>query len=350
MGQRWIVILIISFIAIAYFISISGYKGAQGDVKIGSRRVLKIFHAGSLVPPLSKLEEIYESENPGVDIQREAAGSVVSIRKITELGRKADILASADYSIISKYMYPVHVDWNIQFARNEIVIAYTNRSLYASEIDDNNWYIILKRDNVRFGFSNPNDDPCGYRTMFVIALSDIYYNKSIFSELIERNTAIKMDKICSTICRYHITVPNTYKIDPNREKILMRSMEVELSSALETGAIDYFFIYRSIAVEHNFRFISLPDDVNLGSKELGELYSRVSLSQANGKNIIAKPILYGITIVKDADNYDDSVNFIKLVISERGLSVFREYGLLPYITVDEDEIDKIPVELIEYVG
>ena len=39
-----------------------------------------------------------------------------------------------------------------------------------------------------------------------------------------------------------VHVPASEEISPNTSKIMLRSMEVELSSALETGEIDYFYI------------------------------------------------------------------------------------------------------------
>ena len=57
-----------------------------------------IFHAGSLSVPLKQMEKAYEEQNPGIDIRLEGAGSVACARKITDLNRECDIMASADYT------------------------------------------------------------------------------------------------------------------------------------------------------------------------------------------------------------------------------------------------------------
>jgi molybdate/tungstate transport system substrate-binding protein len=156
-----------------------------------SETVLTIFHAGSLTVPMEKLEYRFEAQYPNVDVQREAAGSANSIRKITELDKEADILASADYNLIPSMMMPEFADWYITFAKNQIVIAYTNESAYSNEINKDNWYEILRRPDVTFGFSNPNDDPCGYRSQMVTQLAELHYkDDNIYDDLMGAHTAM----------------------------------------------------------------------------------------------------------------------------------------------------------------
>ena len=65
-----------------------------------------IFHAGSLTVPLAKMEKHFEAANPGIDILREAGGSTKMARMISEDGKPADIMASADYKVIDKTLIP----------------------------------------------------------------------------------------------------------------------------------------------------------------------------------------------------------------------------------------------------
>ncbi len=90
-----------------------------------SKEKVIIFHAGSLTVPLAKIEKDFEAANPGIDILREAGGSTKMARMITELGKPADIMASADYKVIDKTLIPAMADWNIRFATNQLVLCYT---------------------------------------------------------------------------------------------------------------------------------------------------------------------------------------------------------------------------------
>ena len=119
---------------------------------------LIIFHAGSLSVPFKQMKEKFEKENPGVEIFLESAGSVKCARKITDLNKPCDIMASADYKIIDQLLIPAYAQWNIQFATNEMAIVYHGASKYSEEINRDNWYEKLLREDVIFGRSDPNSD------------------------------------------------------------------------------------------------------------------------------------------------------------------------------------------------
>ena len=284
---------------------------------------LKIFHAGSLAVPFSKYEENYEKENPNIDIQREPAGSVTCIRKITDLNKKADILASADYSLIPSMMMPKYADWYVMFAKNEIVIAYTNKSKYKDEINSNNWYEIFQKPNVKFGFSNPNDDPCGYRSQMVMKLADIYYNKDIYNKLLLDESNIKVEKDENG---YTILVPK--EITLNTNKIIMRSKETDLLGPLEVGAYDYLFIYKSVAEQHHLNYVELPEELNLGAYDKEEYYKQVKLKLlSKNKTLVAKPIVYGLTVPKNAPHKEEGLKFVKYMLEHP--ETLKEVGQPP---------------------
>ncbi|MEO2117430.1 MAG: tungstate ABC transporter substrate-binding protein WtpA [Methanocaldococcus sp.] len=273
--------------------------------------VLKIFHAGSLSVPFEEYEKMFEKEHPNVDVQREPAGSVKCVRKITDLGKKADILASADYSLIPQMMMPNYSDWYVMFARNEIVLAYTDKSKYKNEITSENWYKILQRDDVKIGFSNPNDDPCGYRTQMVLLLSELYYkNSTIYDNLVLKHSNIKVEENNGT---YLILVPKDLYVDTN--KLFVRSKETDLLAPLEAGVFDYLFIYKSVANQHNLKYIELPKETNLGYYEYADTYKKVALKiTAKNKTIVAKPIVYGLTVPTNAPHKKEAIKFVKFVL------------------------------------
>jgi len=136
---------------------------------------LTIFHAGSLSVPFREVSALFEQRHPGVTIKAEAAGSRDCARKISDLGRSCDVFGSADYKVVENLLMPEHADFNIRFATNEMAIVYTPKSNRADEINLTNWYNILLGDDVTFGRSDPNSDPCGYRTVMVFQLAQKHY-------------------------------------------------------------------------------------------------------------------------------------------------------------------------------
>ncbi len=269
-----------------------------------AEKKLIVFHAGSLSVPFEILEKEF-SKAKGVDFQDEASGSVMAVRKVVDLGRRADVVAVADYSLIPQLMVPKYADFYVLFASNEMVIAFTNESKYADEINSSNWFEILARKDVRFGFSNPNMDPCGYRALMVMKLADYYYGRPVFEELLG-NTNLKVENGT-------IIVPEKLEVG---EKIVVRPKETDLLGVLESGAVDYIFIYRSVAEQHHLRYVELPKEINLGDFRLKDFYSKVKVRiGSTGKIIVAKPIVYGITVPKNAPHERLALEFLRFVLT-----------------------------------
>lgn len=290
---------------------------------------LKVIAAGSLLAPFAEAEKEFESSHPGVDVQVEGHGSIQVIRQITDLHRKADVVAVADETLIPDLMYRKmegsdknYTDWYLPFATNEMVIAYTNKSRYHDEISPDNWYVVLDRPDVRVGFSNPMLDASGYRALMVVQLAeDQYGDPGLFERLIARHfpsTVVASASPGGTV----ITLPEIMR--PSDEKVVVRDGSIYLLSLLEAGGIDYAFEYRSVAEGMGMPFITLPGPINLGSAEFAGSYRNVSVVlgfprfSSIGRERIGRPIVYGMTIPVTADNPDLGQEFIDYVRQESG--------------------------------
>ncbi len=304
---------------------------------------LIVFHAGSLTKPMQKFAKMFEHKY-GVKVYCEAAGSAATIRKVVDLHRKADVVASADYSLIPKMMYQKYANWTILFARNEIVIVYTNKSRYSNEINSSNWYKILEKPDVRIGFSNPNDDPCGYRAQMVMELASLYYGKPIYHRLVEENSNMRFVDENGT---YVLKMPPTTELKINTSKIKMRSMEMSLIGLLQSGDVDYVFLYKSVAKQFGLKYVELPPQIDLGSKKYEKFYSKVEVVLANGKAIRGKPIIYGLTIPKNAPHKKLAIDFVEMVL--KNPNVFKELGQTPIVPALVDNYNNLPPQLKQLV-
>ena len=284
---------------------------------------LVVFHAGSLSVPFQQLEKEfleYAEENLGyrVTFQDEASGSVAAVRKVTDLGKNADVVGVADYTLIPQLMMPDYTDFYVLFATNEIVIAFTEHSKYAEEMKAHpeRWYEILAREDVSFGFSDPNQDPCGYRSVMVMKLADYYYDKPVFETLVEKNTNIYFNGSA-------VVVPKDIQIKSDR--VVIRPKETDLTGLVESGSLDYFFIYKSVAEQHSLSYITLPDEINLRDFNRADFYGKVSVYIGSTSKVIqAKPIVYGVTVPKDAPNRELGMEFLRFMLGENGRWVFQE--------------------------
>jgi molybdate/tungstate transport system substrate-binding protein len=289
---------------------------------IFAKEKIIIFHAGSLSVPFMEIEKEFEHQYPQYDVIREAAGSRECARKITDIGKKSDVMASADYEVINNLLIPGYAKFNAQFAVNEMVLAYTKHSRFSDTINSKNWPEILLRKNVKTGHSNPNLDPCGYRAVLAVKLAEKYYNIPNFYD---------------NLMGYGESYENG---EEKRTHITVRPKETDLLALLEIGAIDYFFIYRSVAQQHNLRFLELPPEVSLKEANLNKLYHNVSFKISGKKpgQFITKygtPMVYGITIVEHDKsmpvNRNGAISFVKFVLSENGQKIMAENGQPPII-------------------
>ena len=303
---------------------------------------VSVFHAGSLAQPFQAVEKNFEAANKNTDVQLEAAGSVDTIRKVTELGKQADVIGSADYRLIPQMMYPDYADWYIVFATNEIVLCYTDKSKYADEINADNWYEILQKPDVLWAFGSPNIDPCGYRTVMTIKLADLAYNKSVFNNLLAAHTAITIKEENGV---YTITTPEA--LNPDTKYVTIRDKSEDLVSMTIAGGIDYAFEYRSVAEQNKLKYVELPPLINLKDVRYEETYAKVKVKISNGTIQTAAPIAYGITVPKNAVNKDLGIKYVEQVINENGQKIFRDMGQPP--TVPALGSGNIPEQLKKYV-
>lgn len=305
-------------------------------------KTISVFHAGSLAQPFQAVEKNFETANKNVDAQLEAAGSVDTIRKVTELGKQADVIGSADYKLIPQMMYPDYADWYIVFATNEIVLCYTDKSKYANEINADNWYEIIQKPEVIWGFGNPNIDPCGYRTVMTIKLADLAYNKPVFDQLLVAHTSITVKEENGI---YKITTPESLNSDT--KYVTIRDKSEDLVSMTIAGGIDYAFEYRSVAEQNKLKYVELPPSINLKDVKYDSTYAKIHVTISNGKTQIAAPIAYGITVPKNAQNKELGIKYAEQVINESGQKIFRDMGQPP--TVPALGSGNVPEQLKKYV-
>ncbi len=284
-----------------------------------------VFHAGSLSVPLKQLAGEYEKKNPGVKILLEPAGSLVCARKITELKKPCDIIASADYFVIDELLIPDYTTWGIRFATNEIVIAFQEKSKYSGEIDSVNWMDILLREDVSYGRSDPDSDPCGYRSVLAFKLAEKHYGRKGLAESLL-----------------------------TKDRDFIRPKEVDLVALVEANAVDYMFQYKSVAIQHDLKYIELPDAINLGDPLKNAVYNSVSIDVAGSTpgsrmTVTGEYINYSLSVLSNSVNRDGAVDFVSYVLSREGMDIFRNNGQDPIIPLSTGQPDLIPDELQKYL-
>jgi molybdate/tungstate transport system substrate-binding protein len=292
-----IIAVIFLFVPVIFFYSCSHSS---------KKETLIVFHAGSLAVPFKAVADSFMKENPNVVIQAESSGSLDAARKISDLKKPCDFLAVSDYKVIDKLLIPLYAKENILFATNEMVIAYTTESRKSDSINSTNWFRILLEEDIAVGRSDPDADPCGYRSIFVYQLAGIHYQ-----------------------------IPGLSEQLTNKKNTLIRPKEVDLLALLETGNVDYILIYKSVAIQHNLKYLVLPNEINLGSPELESFYNKsyaiVSGSMPDMKTSInGTPVKYSYCIPLNAPNPDLAVLFANfLTDTAKGGRILKKNGMIP---------------------
>lgn len=328
---------------------------------------LTISHAGSLKVPFEQLKTEFEKYHPTVDIVLESGGSAEIISRAIaqeQAGESPpDIIASADYALIPERLYEDgYADWYIAFARNKMVLCYCDDAPGSEDMASGrcSWYDVLRNDAVSYGHSDPDADPCGYRTLLVIQLAQKYYHDEA------ADFGLTSDPNADGL--YDVLIPGTEhergrtggisEARPGGSEEIVSKKSVDLIVALETGDLDYAFEYRSVAVQHKLNFIEFDDHINL-SKTNMELPGVEDFYKEASVEIMkmpgppptyaakrGKPIVYGITIPLHAENKDLAVEFIKLLLSETGRNIVGAESGQPFIEpIICDHPEKLPALL-----
>ena len=267
-----------------------------------SADALVLFNAGSLARPLRAAADSF-THGTGIRVEQENAGSLETARKLTDLHRIPDIVGSADYQVFPHLLMPKAVSWYVRFARNRMVLMYTPKSKYATEIDSLNWWKILERPGVQTGRSDPSLDPNGYRSIIVMRLAELFYKQPGLADSLVANSSA------------HV----------------IRPKEVDLMGLLQAGEIDYAWSYESVAQAAKLPYVTLPRAIDLSDPADSAQYALASVripgnTPRDTVELRGEPILYGFSVPREAPHRALAERFAAFLLSSDGRRILaREH-------------------------
>lgn len=264
---------------------------------------LVVAHAGSLAAPLRAALDSF-SASTGTSIATISAGSVELARRVTELRDVPDVIALADEEVFPKLLMPEHVRWYVTFASNRMVVAEAPRARHARDFDSLAWWRVLSRRGVEVGRSDPTLDPAGYRALMVLQLAERTYAVPGLAD--------------SVLAR-----------SPSRN---VRPKSSDLIALLQTGALDYAFVYQSSARNAGLRWLELPAAMNLGDDSSAAIYATASVripGRTRGDTVVVTgaPIRYALSVPVAAENATSAEALVVFLITRRGRAILRASGL-----------------------
>jgi molybdate/tungstate transport system substrate-binding protein len=306
---------------------------------------LIIYHAGSISTALKAVEELY-TQQTGIKVQDVAGGSVSLARQVTGGRRSCDLYAGADYQVIDQMMKPSgFATFSFRIAGGAMVLAYTTESKQAGTIaapggtfnpPDTipeaaaDWYLQLTQPGVTMAGSHPFLDPGAYRADMIFQLAEARYG-----------------------------VPNLYND-------LLTHYRIATAPGGLGKTIDYQFTYEHSAratakadKTGTYRYVRLPDEVNLGAPGLNSLYAKrsvtipglVAAETSTAVSIPASRVTWGITLLNAAPNRENALAFLRLLFSSQGAAMLNASGptaIHPPV-VSKQDFARLPAGLKELV-
>ena len=296
-------ILRMRFVASTALAIVASCGGPRPEGQGAGARNIVVYTAASVAIPLRAALDTFAAHEQ-LTVQQENGGSLDIARKLTELHQIPDVVVLADYDVFPKLLMPEQTTWYADFARNRMVLAFTGKSKFASEVDSANWPKILERPGVQLGRANPDLDPNGYRTLLTLQLAERYYEQpGLYDRLM--------------------------KLSPARN---VRPKEADLVGLLQAGEFDYIWSYESLAQATKLRYITLPAAIDLGTPADSAVYAKATVKVA-GKTpndtltISGQPIVYALSIPKAAPHPAAAERFVAFLLSPDGRRLMHAHNL-----------------------
>jgi molybdate/tungstate transport system substrate-binding protein len=260
-----------------------------------------VFTAASLAVPIRAALDTF-ARRTGTVVLQENGASLELARRITDLHRVPDVIALADEEVFPQVLGPRAVSGYTRFARNRMVLAYTDHSTGAAGVSAANWYRVLQRADVRVGRSDPALAPVGYRTLAVYQLAEQHY------------------RVPGLATRLAARTPPA----------LIRPNASALVALLQAGELDYIVDYESLARANHLRYIRLPAEIDLGDPARAAHYARVSVRvprRTDTLTFTGAPIVYGIAIPREAPHLAAGSRFLAFLLGPEGRAILGAHAV-----------------------
>src|SRR5215472_12723718 len=204
-----------------------------------------------------------------------------------------------------------------------MVVAYNPNSKYASQFAAiasgkqpiSSLFTLMTKPGFQLGRTDPNVDPQGRAFIYMLELAQMKYHlpKDIVTKILGGPLA-----------------------DPNSTQIFE---ETALDSRLQAGQLDAASAYLSQAKQLHLKYITLPNDINLGDPTMGTQYEKASITITdNGQKVtkMGSPLAIDVTVIKGATDQAAADSFVAYILSQAGRNLYSGPGgytlLTPTIT------------------
>lgn len=316
-----VVVAVIVVGAVAYAL----FTTSGGTTKPNSLGTTSVAHA----PLISFSADAYASEatallnafsqSMGVPVAPVKSGGTFAVANQIAAGAPDDVFISVSLSATGPaYLKNLSSNWAVGFASDQMVIAYSNATSSLSSgqaivaqgnvaaksnatSDWNKFFTSFTSGSVRVGISDPVADPAGLRGWLVLEAAGSLYSNG------------NQDAYVTPLLQAKANVTGAHA--------------AALVAPLQSGQIQFLFIYKSAAVADHLGYLSLDRHVDFGDPTLSSFYSKFTYKDSAGVSAGA-PIILCITVPLSSANSAEAMQFVQYVV--KNAETLSSYGLQPF--------------------
>lgn len=274
-----------------------GLASLAGCATVGGQRsAVDVLSAGSLANTFETyVGPAFQSET-GTTVQGEYYGTNALIRMIEEGTKRPDVVVSADATLLRDRLYGEVIDWDVEIATNSLGVAYNDETTLGKRLAAGDpWYdVLLDAETGDVAIADPNLDPLGYRAVLAFELAEAEHDLDGFR-----------DEMLGLVYE-----------EPEEPQML---------AGVETGSRAAAVVYRNMAVDHDLPFREFPAAYNFADPSMAEQYASVTYTTDEGYTARGRPILYNVTVPRNADNPDAGRRLVQYLIDHP--DILEEAGL-----------------------
>lgn len=273
---------------------------------------IRVTYAGSMGKVMDQALGPAFAKAQGVKYQGQGQGAYGMARLLASKKLTADVFVSITPGPMQILKDAGLIDSAQPVASTSMVIAYNPASRYARQLaaakgSNDSWLKVLATPGLKFGRTDPVNDPKGQNIIFTLLLADKYYHQPGMAK-----------KVMGEV--------------ENPQQI---SLEGGLLSRLEGGQVDAAAGYESEVRSAKLPYIALPDEINLSNPSMSkQWYDTVSfkIKEGNGeeKTLRPQPLVYYAAVLKNApDGVAQGEKFVRFMQSDAGQALFKANGYAP---------------------
>lgn len=287
-------------VIIAGWLTVTGISQAQDG------KILHVALAGTMEQVISRQigPDFTAATGYTLDITRQS--SVLLANRIASGELTPDVYISSDANVMELIMGPANnarARWYLPILRSRTVLMHSAQSRFNNDIDavragKLRWYELMQRPGLVLKRPNPTIDAGGYRAIFVFDLAERLYKLPGLKQRVLGD-------------------------DNNESQYFDRSKEFPL---IRDGSIDVFVTYIPNPLVEGLPFLDLPEAVDQSNPSMQNWYATASYTNPRGQTFRGTYAAFAVTIPVAAANPTEAEAFVRLLLSERGMTMFERAG------------------------